>query len=67
MNSENDEFFENNTFKINQLVTKILILLNLLAPVFAFLSYFNIFQIEKKFIIFTEALIFPFSEYCHIS
>lgn len=61
MNSENDEFFENNTFKINQLVTKILILLNLLAPVFAFLSYFNIFQIEKKFIIFTEALIFPFS------
>lgn len=61
MNSENEEFFENNTFKINQLVTKILILLNLLAPVFAALSYFKIFQIEKNFILFSEALILPFS------
>ncbi len=61
MNSENKEFFENNTFKINQLVTKILILLNLLAPICAILSYFKIFQIEKSFILFSESIIFPFS------
>ena len=38
MNTDNEEFFENNTFKINKLVSKILILMNLLAPLFAVLS-----------------------------
>ena len=57
----NDDFFEDNTFKINKLVTKILILMNFLAPVFAVLSYFKIFQIEKEFIFYTECLIFTFS------
>ena len=61
MNTDNEEFFENNTFKINKLVSKILILMNLLAPLFAVLSYFKIFQIERRFIILSEILIFPFS------
>lgn len=57
----NDDFFENNTFKINKLVTKILILMNFLAPVSALLSYFKIFQIETEFIFYSEFLIFIFS------
>lgn len=48
MGSEQDEFFEDNTFKINKLVTKILILMNFLAPVFLILSYFNIFKIKTR-------------------
>lgn len=61
MGSEQDEFFEDNTFKINKLVTKILILMNFLAPVFLILSYFKIFNIKTDFIIFSELLIFLFS------
>lgn len=60
MGSEQDEFFEDNTFKINKLVTKILILMNFLAPVFLILSYFKIFNIKTDFIIFSELLIFCF-------
>ena len=43
MRFDDEEFFEANTININRLVTKILILLNLLPPVFIILNKIHIF------------------------
>ena len=49
MRFDDEEFFEANTININRLVTKILILLNLLPPVFIILNKIHIFSIENVF------------------
>lgn len=44
MRFDDEEFFEANTININRLVTKILILLNLLPPIFIILNKIHIFM-----------------------
>lgn len=58
---EDEEFFEDNTFNVNKLVSKILLLLNFIAPLLWILSYFKIFNIELKYIIFYECICLPFT------
>lgn len=45
MRFDDDEFFEANTVNINRLISKILILLNLLPPVFVLLNKIHVFTI----------------------
>ena len=49
MRFDDDEFFEANTVNINRLISKILILLNLLPPVFVLLNKIHVFTIENIF------------------
>lgn len=61
MSLKDDEFFEDNIYKVNKLVSKVLMVLNILPPLLAVLSHFNIFQIQQNFLIELEAIIIPFT------
>ncbi len=61
MTLDNREFFEDNTYKVNKLVTSILICINLLGPVLFFLTKQGIFRVESAFLIKLELIAFPFS------
>ncbi len=61
MNFEDDEFFEDNTFKVNKIVSNVLLSVNFIAPLLYILSYFKIFNISTKFLISTECISIPFS------
>lgn len=61
MSYNDEEFFEDNTYKVNRLVSKILLLLNFIPALFYLLSYHHIFEIGYRFVFITECLILPFT------
>lgn len=61
MSQEDEEFFEDNTYKVNRLVSKILLTMNFIAPLLYILAHFGIFQIEGKFLLKSECIILPFT------
>lgn len=59
MSFEDEEFFEDNTHKVNKLVSIFLITLNVITPLLLLLTHYHIFQIDLEFLLKAEAFILP--------
>lgn len=58
MSFEDEEFFEDNTHKVNKLVSFFLITLNVITPLLLLLTHYHIFQIDFSFLLKAECFIF---------